>query len=73
LLPQLSREWTTSDSGCEIFGIDYGSFIVCWYWWFLAVLGGTLTAGTGILVAGHRAVIEGVLAGQFRQRVDDDD
>ena len=25
---------------CELFGLDYGSFIVCWYWWFLtAVMG----------------------------------
>jgi hypothetical protein len=19
--------------GCELFGLDYGSFIICWYWW----------------------------------------
>jgi len=31
-----------ADNGesCELFGLDYGSFIVCWYWWFLtAVMG----------------------------------
>jgi len=28
------------DSDCELFGLDYGSFIVCWYWWLLAAMVG---------------------------------
>jgi hypothetical protein len=20
---------------CELFGFEYGSFVVCWYWWLL--------------------------------------
>jgi len=34
-------------AGCELFGIDYGSFIVCWYWWLLA-------AGVGLALVGYR-------------------
>ena len=25
-----------AEDSCELFGVDYGSFIVCWYWWLLA-------------------------------------
>jgi hypothetical protein len=27
---------TDESSSCELFGLNYGSFIVCWYWWVLA-------------------------------------
>jgi hypothetical protein len=38
---------TTESSSCELFGLDYGSFIVCWYWWLLA-------AGLGLSLVTYR-------------------
>ncbi|MEF8979215.1 MAG: PKD domain-containing protein [Haloarculaceae archaeon] len=34
-------------SDCELFGVDYGSFIICWYWWLLA-------AGIGLALVSYR-------------------
>jgi hypothetical protein len=56
-----------SDGGhtdCEVFGIDYGSFVVCWYWWFLA-------ATTGLLLVLYRVRHRDVLGQIFRLNHDE--
>jgi len=31
---------TAEQTDCELFGVNYGSFIVCWYWWLLTSMVG---------------------------------
>ena len=33
-----------SQESCELFGLDFGSFIICWYWWLLAAIVGLFLA-----------------------------
>lgn len=33
---------TPPGGSCELLGLDFGSFVVCWYWWVLALIGGIL-------------------------------
>jgi hypothetical protein len=52
-----------TDGGCELFGLDYGSVIVCWYWWVLA-------ASVGLALVGYRVWRKGLL-GRFFGVADD--
>jgi len=55
-------------TGCELFGIEYGSFVVCWYWWLLA-------AGLGLAFVGYRIWRRGLMDGIFgaeNERTQDD-
>jgi len=46
---------------CELFGVDLGSFIICWYWWLLA-------AGIELLLVLYRSRHRGMLGFLFSRR-----
>ena len=49
---------------CELFGVDYGSFIVCWYWWLL-------TSMVGLSLVVYPIWQRGMLGQLLRTRNDD--
>lgn len=64
---------TVAGHDCELFGVDMGHFLVCWYWWLLAALGTVLARLLRrVLTSTNQPIVDStVLVG--KQENDDDD